>query len=372
MQPVYVISHNIYSPLGNTTSANFRQLQNGISSVKHHAGGALSNNDVYASLFLDEQKSSSFTFFEHLLLSSIEQAIASFPSVVADDRTLLIISTTKGNIDFLESNKSSAPVTTQVGLNRSAQLIASHFGFKNDPLVVSNACISGLTALITAKRLINASAYDHVIVAGADRISRFILSGFESFQALSPEICRPFDEERKGINLGEAASTIILSSDKRLSMGIVISGGSTTNDANHISGPSRTGEELSLSIQRTMRQAHLTPTDISYVSAHGTGTLYNDEMEAKAISLAGLQDTPINSLKGYFGHTLGAAGILESTVAIESMLQNTLIPSLGYRRHGVSKPLNIIQEGTTTNIDHCLKTASGFGGCNASVIFSKQ
>lgn len=111
--------------------------------------------------------------------------------------------------------------------------------------------------------------------------------------------------------------------------------------------------------------------EIDLISAHGTATIYNDEMEAKAITLAGLQAAPMNSLKGYFGHTLGAAGIIDSVISVHSLKRNTVIPTMGFKTLGVSQPVNICSELLETPLRNCLKTASGFGGCNAAVIFSK-
>jgi 3-oxoacyl-[acyl-carrier-protein] synthase-1 len=145
-----------------------------------------------------------------------------------------------------------------------------------------------------------------------------------------------------------------------------------SNDANHISGPSRTGEELYQAIDQAMRSAGVETGAIDLISAHGTATIYNDEMEAKAITLAGLQDVPVNSLKGYYGHTLGAAGLIESVISLHSMKAGLIIPTLGFSEMGVTKPLNVCRQLEEKPIQHCLKTASGFGGCNAAVIFSKQ
>ena len=177
---------------------------------------------------------------------------------------------------------------------------------------------------------------------------------------------------RDGINLGEAAGTVILTSNKNYSSGIKIAGGSISNDANHISGPSRTGEELNLAISRAINEAGLVAGDIDFISAHGTATVYNDEMEAKAITLAGLQKTPVNSLKGFYGHTLGAAGLIESIISMQSLKENLIIPTRGFENMGVSQPINICSTLFTSTIQNCLKTASGFGGCNAAMIFSKQ
>jgi 3-oxoacyl-[acyl-carrier-protein] synthase-1 len=124
----------------------------------------------------------------------------------------------------------------------------------NEPLVVSNACISGLLGMIVGMRLIQSGQYEHAVVAGADVVSKFVLSGFQSFHAISNEPCKPFDEARNGINLGEAAGTVVLSASKAYSNGISIKSGAVSNDANHISGPSRTGEELFHAISRSMKE----------------------------------------------------------------------------------------------------------------------
>ena len=261
---------------------------------------------------------------------------------------------------------------SKITLHHSAKLVAKHFGFVHQPVVVSNACISGLLALLTGMRLLQSGQYENIVVAGADIISKFVLSGFQSFQAISKGECKPFDATRDGINLGEGAATIILSSNKKNNNDIKLTGGSISNDANHISGPSRTGEELFQAIKKAMQLAGLTATDIDFISAHGTATIYNDEMEAKAITLADMQAVPVNSLKGFYGHTLGAAGLIESVVTIQSMKENIVLPSRGFKNMGVTNALNICTALQSATLHNCLKTASGFGGCNAALIFSKQ
>ena len=121
-----------------------------------------------------------------------------------------------------------------------------------------------------------------------------------------------------------------------------------------------------------MKQAGLSSADIDFISAHGTATVFNDEMEAKAITLANLQFKSVNSLKGYYGHTLGAAGLIESIVSIQSLKENVVIPTRGFKNLGVTMPVNICSTLYKTSLQNCLKTASGFGGCNAAMIFSKQ
>jgi 3-oxoacyl-[acyl-carrier-protein] synthase-1 len=312
MKDVFIIADNIFSPLGSTTNENFDALLQDISAVKEHRN-AFANEPYYAALFSGDitfpalTENNNYTKFESLLIASIDEAVKQSGIDVQDNKTLLIISTTKGNISLLESEPYSKQLQQRMALHTSAKLIAGYFGFVNEPLVVSNACISGSLAIITGMRFIQSGKYDNVVVAGADVITKFILSGFKSFQALSNSICKPFDAARDGINLGEAAATVVLSSTKKNNDDIRVVSGAISNDANHISGPSRTGNELYQCIATAMNDGGLSKDDIDFISAHGTATMYNDEMEAKAIALAGLTAPPVNSLKAFYGHTLGAA-----------------------------------------------------------------
>ncbi|MCF8258035.1 MAG: beta-ketoacyl synthase, partial [Flavobacteriales bacterium] len=239
------------------------------------------------------------------------------------------------------------------------------------PLVLSNACISGVEGIVTAARMIRSGEVRHVMVLGGDIVSQFTLAGFSSLKAMADGPCRPYDAQRTGINLGEAAAGLVLSSSKDLFKGTCMEylGGAVTNDANHISGPSRTGEGLYRSISRTLKESGVDAADVAYVNAHGTGTSFNDEMESIALERAGLSSVPMNSLKGYIGHTLGAAGVIETLIGLESMKQGKLLPSLGYSEHGVTRPMNVITEQRPFPEGVFLKTASGFGGGNAAAVF---
>lgn len=372
MKEVFVAADNIVSPLGTTSTENFRHLKQNVSGIQLQHG--LSAEPAYASLFADEAFTSKegVTKFEQLVIHSVENALANTKLEATNSKTIFILSSTKGNISLLEKENYSDELKEKISLSHSARIIAEHFNFYHSPLIVSHACISGVLALTTALRLLQSGAYEHAIVTGADLITRFIFSGFASFQAISNEPCRPFDAERKGVTLGEAAGTIILSTDKALSNGIQLCGGSVSNDANHISGPSRTGAELYEAINIALSQAGIPATAIDFVSAHGTATVYNDEMEAKAFDLAQLNDTPVNSLKGYYGHTLGAAGIIESVISLHSLKENIILPTKGFLNHGVSKNLHICNTLQSGNYNSFLKTASGFGGCNAAIVFKKS
>ncbi len=178
----------------------------------------------------------------------------------------------------------------------------------------------------------------------------------------------PFDRDRNGLNLGEAIAAAYVSKNTSEDA-IHIKAAGSSNDANHISGPSRTGEGLYRSICEAMRLADDPMLD--FISAHGTATVYNDEMEAIALHRCGLSETPLHSLKAYYGHTLGASGLLETILGLHSLRTNQLIPSLGFQHPGTSKPLNVITQPLARPLKTFLKTASGFGGCNIAMVFEK-
>ncbi|WCT12190.1 beta-ketoacyl-[acyl-carrier-protein] synthase family protein [Mucilaginibacter jinjuensis] len=371
---VFIIADNVYSPIGITTQQNFEQVKNGVSGVQKHDRPDLSDVSISASIFNKDQVFISgehnYTKFEQLLIASVTDALSYTDIKIDDPKTGLIISSTKGNISLLETEENNETLQKRISLNTSAQLIAGHFGFVNQPIIISNACISGVMAIVTGMRMIQSGQYNQVVVTGADVISKFVVSGFQSFQALSSERCKPFDKNRTGLNLGEGAATVILSGDEKYKGNIRVTGGGISNDANHISGPSRTGQELGGAIIKAINNAGVKAEDIGLVSAHGTATPYNDEMEAKAITLAGLQNAPVNGLKAFYGHTLGAAGLIETVLAKQCMEQNTLLPTLGFKETGTA-PLNITTAVNHVEIKHGVKTASGFGGCNGALVLSK-
>ena len=376
MKTVYISSNNILSPLGFTSKENIDQiikeksgitLQNIIGKIPSYA--ALIINDNLNQAFQTICDNYGFNKLEKMMLLSLKDTIskASF-SITA--KTALIIATTKGNVNVLNS-KLSYIAKEKVYLSELGKQIKNFFGFINEPIIVSNACVSGVLAVAVAKRLIQNEFYDNAFIVGGDLVSEFTLSGFKSFQAISDQPCKPFSKYRNGITLGEAAASLAITSNNNSDETIQIIGDSSCNDANHISGPSRNGEGLYRSIQSALKEAEISPETIDYISAHGTGTQYNDEMEAVAFNRAKLKNIPVNSLKGYYGHTLGASGLLETIVAVHSMNNNKLYTSLGMDELGVSVPLNVIKKIQEKYISTILKTASGFGGCNAAIILKK-
>lgn len=374
MKDVYVVSDNLLTPLGETSEENFSQLKKCVSGIRLHNDTSKSPVPFYASIFEKEEYCSDLTYtkFEKLLIKSVSKALEKTEVSLSNKNTILIISTTKGNISLLEDNDFTPELAQKVALSASAKLVADYFKAANKPLIISNACISGVMATVTAKRLLEVGQYENAVVVGSDIITKFILSGFQAFQAVSPSPCKPFDASRNGISLGEGAATIVLSTNSKYSNNIRVSGGAMSNDANHISGPSRTGDGLAFAITNALSDAHLEATDIDFVSAHGTATIFNDEMEANALNLCELQKVPVNSLKPYYGHTLGTAGLLEVIVTKHCLQENTVLPTLGFTEIGVSKPVNVSNELKVIPLSNCLKIASGFGGCNAAVILSKN
>jgi 3-oxoacyl-[acyl-carrier-protein] synthase-1 len=392
VREVYVASDNMITSLGFTPAEHREALQDGRTGIHLHHNSRLSPVPFWASLVNEEQLNDKFSAFAHpgkftrfekLIITSMRQVLQSSGINIQGPRVLVILSTTKGNIDLLNPSAREHFDENRIYLWHTAKLIREFFHLEHVPMIVSNACISGVLALSAGARYIRHGLYDHVIIAGADLVTEFVLSGFSSFLSLCEGPCKPFDKDRQGLSLGEGAGTIVLTADPAMvseKERIVAGPGFSSNDANHISGPSRTGEGLYLAIKRTcdalleQQNSQCQPISapiIDYISAHGTATPYNDEMEAIAMNRTGLQDIPVNSFKGYWGHTLGAAGIIETVMGFQSMRHNMLFRTLGFHHLGLSQPLHIIQENQPARVQTFLKIASGFGGCNAAQYFAK-
>lgn len=367
MRSVYVHTDYAITALGEGTAANLSALEQGKTGIKAVHDINFSPEPFQAATIMQTfRPSDTHTKLENLFIECIDNVCKSSPGELDQPDTLLILSTTKGNIDTL--NTENKETEDHSSLNALADTIGRYFNCAIPPVVISNACISGLSAIILAQRYIASGKYNHIIVAGGDIISDFTVTGFQSFKALSPTPCRPFDKDRAGLSLGEGAAAMCLSAEKPDNPHpIIIAGGVSSNDANHISGPSRTGRGLQIAIRKALGHC----SEIDYISAHGTGTLYNDEMEAKAFLGCALENVAVNSFKGYIGHTLGAAGVIESVYAINSLRKNFLYSCAGYARQGTSVKLDVIENNRQVPLQHVLKVGSGFGGCNAAILFQK-
>lgn len=346
---MYCIAHHILSPLANGSEANFRAIQEGKSALSLYDQHFPSVEPFCASLFDSAQN------FTHLCIQSASQAIKDADIDASSPEVVFVLSTTKGdNLQLL------AP----------AKEVVRYFNNPNAPIIVSNACISGVSAQIAAWRLLQSGKYSVAVVIGCDIQSQFIVSGFQSFKALSDSPSRPFDAQRKGLNLGEAAATMIYGVERPKKACWQLTAGSMHNDANHISGPSRTGEGSYRCLLDVLQ--HCDVRDITALSVHGTATLYNDEMEAIAIQRANMLEIPILAFKGYYGHTMGAAGVLETILTLLSLENGVLIGNPRYEECGTSYQLNITNQHRyfTNQPTHFIKMMSGFGGCNAAIRLS--
>lgn len=370
---VYINNINCVSPLGFDLESNWSNLLLNNSGIQLHKNlGNLSNINCskidknlfenFATNFDDSENFKQLTYLEKLCVIALKPILN---KEKINSKTAFIFSTTKGNIDHLTNE-----LNKEVYLNSFAQKVLNYFQINSNPIIVSNACVSGIYAVALAKRLIKANLYENAYIIAGDIVSEFVTSGFYSFQAISDEPCTPYDLNRKGVSLGEASAAVFISKEKQ-NNSIEILGDGAINDANHISGPSRTGEGLHQSIEAAFKEAGISKNEIDFISAHGTATIYNDEMEAIAFNRSEIAHAPLNSMKGYFGHTLGASGLLETVISCKSALENTLLPSLGYKELGTSMPISIIEKNTSKPISTFIKTASGFGGSNTAVIFKK-
>ena len=359
MRKVVCIGESILSPLGATPAENFAAVCRGESALQRYEGMFGVREPFVASL-MDRSlwTAPGRTFFDSIVIAAARRAVEAAGIDPASPRTVFVLSTIKGNIEYID--------TQDVTLACSARRLADAFGNPNPAVVVSNACISGLAALLQGRRMLLSGRFDHVVVVGAEVQSRFIVTGFQSLKALSEAPCKPFDAARDGLNLGEAAAAIVLGFGES---GWELVDGAVRNDANHISGPSRTGEGSYKALRYVLK--HTSPEELAFVNVHGTSTLYNDEMEAIAIDRAGLLDVPVNALKGTFGHTMGAAGILESILSMHAVDTGLVLPTRGFSELGVSRSVRVSAQAGTTDKRAFVKLLSGFGGVNGALLFRK-
>ena len=355
---VACIGYGALTPVGQSAATTYQAAREGRSALRSYAGMFGCKEPFVASLFEQRDAMEGCSFVETIAIRAAREAIDAAGIDPASSRVAFVFSSIKGNIEALGQE--------DVSLAVSAARIARFFQNLNAPVVVSNACISGVAALVQGRRMLLSGRWDAVVVVGAEVQSRFIVTGFQSLKALSAAPCKPFDAERDGLNLGEAAAAMVLA---RSEQGWELVDGAIRNDANHISGPSRTGEGSYNALRYVL--SAIAPEKIAFVNAHGTATRYNDEMEAIALGRAGLLGVPVNSLKGCFGHTMGAAGILESILSLQACEEGRVLPTRGFSSLGVSEPLRVSAHVQACTGKAFVKLLSGFGGVNGALLFQK-
>ena len=294
---------------------------------------------------------------------------------LAAGRIGLVLSTTKANIEALERLSDGRPCSERARRHLQPELLAADLaaghGAGGPVQTISTACTSGTVALQQGAKLIQRGAADAVFVVGVDHLSAFVVAGFTSLKAIDPSGCRPFDRDRCGLSPGEAGAAIVLvRADLISGTPIELCGWGSSNDANHMTGPSRDGSGLALAIRGALKSANLSAADIDYVNVHGTGTPYNDAMEAAALqTVFGDVCPPVSGQKGMLGHTLGAAGVVETIACILALREQFLpgTPRLSNVADGM--PASLVKEPRAAErLRHVLKLSTGFGGVNCALV----
>ena len=312
-----------------------------------------------------------------LIIQMLIPLFANIAPKIPDD-SFVILATTTGEIEILQRHILSGKTETKKSLpGNLLNKVISLAGTCGKGMVVSAACASSSAAVSKAASMIRNRDLDCVLVVACDCVSEFVTAGFSSLMALDRDKAKPFDKNRHGLSLGEAAGYMLLMSEaraakeKRPVIG-EIAGWGLTNDANHITGPSQDGSGLSKAISNALHSAGVSEIEIGSISAHGTGTVYNDSMEMAAIKkVFGNRPVPVYSVKGGTGHTMGAAGLLEIIISFRALDSKIVPPTVNLR------DIDIVAEGWVSSDSQSferhvtLSTNSGFGGVNSALVLKK-
>ena len=284
--------------------------------------------------------------------------------------TNLFLACTVGDIEHLynKENTCTAELMLKAALKK--------FSFQKGR-IISAACASSNTAIDRASKMIAQGLLDSAFVMSADHVSEFLCSGFTALKAMSNSIVRPYDTQRDGLILGDAAGCVTLTTEKyahehELAIKGTIEGSALGCDAFHITAPIPNGERLVETIGKALAHASLTPDDIGCVIGHGTGTRLNDAMEAEVMGRIFRAGTPLISVKGTFGHTLAGSGVLQTAIALK-IIEKNIIPPQNFLNEPIPEALPFLSDSPRTlEKKHILLMNSGFGGVNAVVIIGRR
>ena len=297
-------------------------------------------------------------------------------------RTGLIASTTVGGMTATEkffysfdSDPKTRPWIDKLDCGDSTRDVAEYLGHRGFMTTISTACSSSANAIILGANMIKAGLIDRAICGGADALSKFTINGFNSLMLLEQEHCRPFDKERKGLNLGEGAGFVVLEGEhtmnERGSKALAeVAGYSNVNDAFHQTASSPDGAGARTAMSNALNMAGISADQVSYINVHGTGTPNNDESEGKAMMALFGQVPPFSSTKSYTGHTLAAAGGIEAVISVLSLRHGEIYPNLNYKNRMddmTCDPVTRLMTGQ--NLSYILSNSFGFGGNNTSLLF---
>lgn len=386
------------SAIGCDVNANLEALQKGTHGIKPillldtvHKNQLLageisySNEALYELLGLRPEKAHTRT--ELLALHAVREAIASADwDHTRKIRTGLISATTVGGMDTTEKHYDDLLISPQFrhfipnhASGYAAEQIAREIGGLDLVTTISTACSSAANAMMLGARLIRAGELDRVIVGGTDSLSKFTINGFNSLRIYSSEHCKPFDDARDGLNLGEAAAYLILEADEEVQRSrkkalAYITGYGNANDAFHQTASSDDGQGAYQAMQNALSVAGLQPQDIDYINAHGTATPNNDLSEGRAIQRAFGPDEPIpafSSTKAFTGHTLAAAGAIEAIYSIIALREQAYLPNLHFNQPISGLNMAPVLHWEHAPVRHVLSNSLGFGGNCSSLIFSR-
>lgn len=395
---VHISGIGIISALGNDVAANLDALLNERTGIGPITKLRTRHSELYPAgeVKLDHQELANLAAPRSvhgwsrtalLGLHAVNEAVAQAGVDPSHPRTGLISATTSGGMDRSESiykqllsDELTEEQEQYVGIHdpgEHTERIAAELGINGFITTISTACSSSANAIMLGSRLIRSGKLDVVIVGGSDALSRFTVNGFHSLMILDREPCKPFDEHRHGLNLGEAAAYLVLESEAHLKARkgkslACVSGYANTNDAFHITASSPNGDGAYLAMQQALKSAGLEPNEISYINVHGTGTHNNDLSEGRALQrLFGPAPPPFSSTKTFTGHTLGAAGSVEAVYAVLAIQHNVCFANLRFQEQLAEAPLVPVRHTLREQrIIHVLSNSFGFGGNNTSLVLS--
>ncbi len=343
----------------------------------------LTNDRILEYLEIDKKAALDYIRTSLLGIMAAKEAIHQ-SNIQLDDgkKTGLVSATTVGGMDITEIEYAK-PDTGYTYLathpcGDSTNKICSYLGIKGYRTTISTACSSGINAIIHAVNLLNHGIIDRAIVGGTDSLSKFTLNGFNSLMIVDKDYCKPFDENRKGLNLGEGAGFLVIEPEDELKREgreaiCTISGFANANDAFHQTASSPEGNGAYTSMKDAIEMSGLDIKDIDYINAHGTGTPNNDLSEGTALKRVFGENMPkFSSTKGFTGHTLGAAASIESVFSVLAVQNGIIFPNLNFSEPISEIGLNPHQVVEKANVRNVLSNSFGFGGNNSSIIFSRQ
>ena len=276
----------------------------------------------------------------------------------------------------LEESGRMRPELRQTGvhnLHSPGTFVAAATGLKGPSITISTACSSSAKVFATASRWIQHGIVDAALVGGIDSLCLSILYGFNSLELISADPCKPFDRDRNGINIGEAAGYAIVTKESLATdASLALLGYGESSDAHHMSHPHPEGKGASLAMQRALTRANVAATSIDYVNLHGTASKANDRVETYALAAQFKNNTLVSSTKGWTGHTLGAAGILEAVIAMDTLHTGLLPGTLNREVDDPEFRFDVLSDNVEKRIEYSMSNSFGFGGSNASLVFGRR